>query len=157
MESAVWVVLDRDLSRTDPFGVRLEVPQIVQLVVYAEQLLDQEPDNEELRSAIDKLRLTWLPAMSVAARTFPTSPILPLIRRAIVEHRRLQFTYTREWTPGTSTRVVDPYQLRQTPLGYEMDAGPVGADGHIRTFLVGNMSDPEVLDDTFPEPPTRRG
>lgn len=152
MESGVWVALDRDISATDPFGVMLEVSQIVELLICADHLMAQEPENEDLRSAIDVLRVKWVPEMSTAGQTFPTSPTLPLIRRAIVEQRKLRFTYSREWEPGTSTRVVDPYVLRHTHLGYELDAGPVADNGRIRTYLVRNISDPQLLDETFEEP-----
>ncbi len=155
MESAVWVTLDRDIAASDLFGVMLDVPQIVELLICADHLLAQEPDNVDLRSAISALRLKWVPEMSIAGQTFPPSPVLPLIRRAIVERRRLRFTYSREWEPGTSTRVVDPYELKQTHLGYELDAGPVADDGHIRTFLVRNMSEPSLLDEKFAEPPDK--
>jgi len=155
MESAVWVALDRDIAASDLFGVMLDVPQIVELLICADHLLAQEPDNEDLRSAISALRLKWVPEMSTASQAFPPSPVLPLIRRAIVEQRKLAFTYSREWEPGTSTRAVDPYELKQTHLGYELDAGPVAADGHIRTFLVRNISNPQLLEEPFEEPPDK--
>lgn len=152
LQSAVWVALDRDLSGSDVFGVMLDVAQIVDLLTCADHLLAQEPDNEPLRTAVAALRLKWVPGMTSASQTFPSSPVLPTIRRAIVEHRQLKFVYSREWEPGTSVRIVDPYELKQTHLGYELDAGPVADNGRIRTFLVRNMSEVAVLDEHFEEP-----
>ena len=153
LQSAVWVALDRDITASDVFAVMLDVSQIVDLLVCGEHLLAQEPDNEPLRTALAALRLKWVPEMTSANQTFPAAPALPAIRKAIVERRRLRFSYSREWQPGTSVRVVDPYELKQTHLGYELDAGPVADNGRIRTFLVRNMSDVEVLDDEFVLPP----
>lgn len=152
VESAVWVALDRELSARDAFGVLLDVPQIVDLLTCAEHLQSLEPDNEDLRTAIAALRLRWVPELTMTGQAFPPPPGLPLIRRAIVQRHRLRFTYAREWEPGVSTRVVEPYELKQTRLGYELDAGPVRDDGRIRTFLVRNMTDLEPLPETFDRP-----
>lgn len=156
LESATWVALHRDLTSRDVFGVMLDVSQIVELLNYADHLLVQEPDNEALRTAAALLQVTWVPGMTLASRQFPPSPLLPLIRQAIVERRKLRFTYSREWRPGTAARDVDPYELRQTHLGYELDAGPVRKNGHIRTFLVRNIADLTVLSETFADPPDKR-
>lgn len=155
LESAVWVALDRDLTAKDLFSVMLDISEIVVVLTCAEHLYLQEPDNDALRRAIAALRLRWLPGMSTASQTFPSNPSLPAIRRAIVERRRLRFRYSREWEPGNSWRTVEPYELRQTHLGYELDAGPVADNGRIRTYLVRNMGDIEVLDEHFDAPPDR--
>lgn len=156
LESAVWVALDRDLSANDTFGVMLDVPQIVDILNCAEHLLAQEPDNEALRTAMAALQVKWVPDMTLAGQEFGGGGALPPIRRAIVERRRLRFRYSREWEPGTSVRTVEPYELKKTHLGYEVDAGPVADNGRIRTYLVRNMSEIEVLDDHFEEPPNKR-
>lgn len=156
LQSAVWVALDRDLSRSDAFGVLLDVAQIVDLLNCADNLLAQEPDNEALRNAVATLQVRWVPDMTLAGQTFRPSPVLPVIRRALIEHRRLRFQYSREWQPGTSVRVVEPYELKQTRLGYELDAGPVADNGQIRTYLVANMSEVTALDETFADPPDKR-
>lgn len=156
LQSAVWVALDRDVSSSDAFGVLLDVAQIVDLLSYADNLLAQEPDNDALRTAVAALQVRWMPGMTLVSQTFRPSPALPAIRRSLVERRRLRFQYNREWQPGTSVRVVDPYELKQTRLGYELDAGPVADNGRIRTYLVANMSDVEVLDETFEDPANKQ-
>ncbi len=49
-------------------------------------------------------------------------------------------------------RVIEPLHLVQTQRGWEVDAGPVGPEGNLRTYILSNIRSAEVLDETF-EPP----
>ena len=49
-------------------------------------------------------------------------------------------------------RVIEPLRLLQTHRGWEVDAGPVGPEGNLRTFILSNIRSVQVLDETF-EPP----
>ena len=51
-----------------------------------------------------------------------------------------------------SERVIEPYHLVQTRRGWEVDAGPLDADGQLRTFLLSNIRSVEVLEGTFEIP-----
>lgn len=48
--------------------------------------------------------------------------------------------------------MIEPLRLVQTRRGWEVDAGPVGPEGNLRTFLLSNVREFEVLDETFVPP-----
>lgn len=75
------------------------------------------------------------------------------INDAARRHRRVRMVYARAWAPGTSERTIEPYRAIRTRRGWEVDAGPLDADGHMRTFLVSGIREMDVLEETF-EPPT---
>lgn len=109
-----------------------------------------EPDNEILRSAADKLRRGLLPGIM---DTQPASWEPPAeIELARVEQRKVMITYARAWHPGVVERQVEPYRLLRTRRGWELDAGPVQANGRLRTFLVSRIQSLTVLDETFALP-----
>jgi proteasome accessory factor C len=112
--------------------------------------LDLEPDNEVLRSAVDKLRAGLLPGV-MPSQPPPWRPPREFeVARA--ELRPIKISYARAWHPGVVERVVEPYRLVRTRRGWELDAGPVQADGRLRTYLLDRVQDFQVLDETF-EPP----
>jgi proteasome accessory factor C len=112
--------------------------------------LDLEPDNEILRSAVDKLREGLLPGvMPSSAETWGPPHAFETAR---AEQRKITISYARAWHPGVVTRVVEPYRLVRTRRGWELDAGPVQANGRLRTYLLNRVQSFEVLAETF-EPP----
>jgi proteasome accessory factor C len=129
----------------------LSAHQLATLLTSAQELLALEPDNDELRGAIDALQANLLPVDGNDAPQWGASTARSL-RTAVDEHRRVRITYDRAWHPGRSERVVDPYRLVHTRRGWEVDAGPPGDDGSLRTFLVSGIRSVEVLSDTY-EPP----
>lgn len=151
-DAAVWVQREFRRADDDPFAVMLSVRHIVDLLACAESLYETEPDNDELRTAIAALRLQWFPQM-LETQASPDADVLPLLRQAIDERHKVRFVYCREWQPGVVPRIVEPWQLCRTHLGFELDAGPVRDNGRIRIYLVRNISDAELLDETF-EPPS---
>jgi len=122
----------------------------------ASALLEIEPDNTELAGAIDVLAETMFgPAAGVEDAAVPLrswNRLLPTLQAAHVGHRRLRIVYSRAWAPGVSTREIEPYRLVQTRRGWEVDAGPPDADGRLRTFLLSNIREAEVLDESFTPP-----
>ena len=48
--------------------------------------------------------------------------------------------------------MIEPYRLIHTRRGWEIDAGPVHADGELRTLLLDRIQSYTVLEETF-EPP----
>ena len=64
----------------------------------------------------------------------------------------MRIVYSRAWDAGVRERVIEPYRLLQTGRGWEIDAGPVDERGELRTFLLANVRESEVLDETFEVP-----
>ncbi|MET3962833.1 hypothetical protein ABIE44_002767 [Marmoricola sp. OAE513] len=120
----------------------------------AQALSEAEPGNTDLLGAIQVLTETMF-GESNAPR--PESParwnqaLVPL-QDAARDRRKVRIEYSRSWNEGIIDRVVEPYRLVQTRRGWEVDAGPLDADGKMRTYLLSNLRAHEVLDETF-EPP----
>lgn len=117
-------------------------------------LLDIEPGNTELADAIDVLAETMFgePEAAGAAVVPDWNRLLPQLQRAREQRRAVRIVYSRAWHPGVSEREIEPYHLVQTRRGWEVDAGPVGADGSLRTYLLSNIRSAEVLERTFEVP-----
>lgn len=116
----------------------------------AADLMGEEPDNVDLASACQKLLDVFLPGVRPNSG-FGSGASAKLVE-AIHGSRRVRITYSRQWNPGTTERVIEPYALTRTSRGREVDAGPVQPDGSIRTFLVNRIRAIEVLEETFVRP-----
>lgn len=145
------------IALTDPDAladlgvVRLTVEDMARIWRAGRLLLDYEPDNEVLDSALEVLANKWLEGPP--ADPEPGAEQVARIREAIEHRQRLRFRYARQWRPGVSDRGVDPYRLLRTSRGWELDAGPLDAAGAPRTFLLANIvSDVEVLPESFTVP-----
>lgn len=117
----------------------------------ARLLLETEPDNADLAAAMAVL------AESVTTGAGAESPgadvsVLDQFKGAVEQRQQVRITYSRAWRPGVGTRVVHPYRLVHTKRGWEVDAGPLDDTGAIRTFLLSNVRDLEVLPGTFTMP-----
>lgn len=123
----------------------------------ASALLDIEPDNTDLAEAIGVLTETMLGAPVAVADAPRWNRPLPLLQRAREERRRARIVYSRSWEPGVSERVIEPYRLVQTRRGWEVDAGPVADNGQLRTFLLSNIREVDVLEETFEIPQEAAG
>lgn len=119
-------------------------------------LLDIEPDNAELADAIDVLAETMFGEGDAGEAAEPAvadwNRLLPQFQRAREQRRAVRVVYSRAWQPGVSEREIEPYHLVQTRRGWEVDAGPVGPDGSLRTYLLSNIRSVEVLERTFEVP-----
>jgi proteasome accessory factor C len=155
-----------DERPADELGVEyLNAAELGLIYSAAKALADLDPDDQDLRDAIEVLTDTMLgttpetPVVEVRApASLETSgprpwnaPLEPL-ETAIETHRKVRIVYSRAWSEGVNTRVVDPYHLVKTRRGWEVDAGPPDDDGHLRTFLLPHIRECEVLDDTFDPP-----
>jgi proteasome accessory factor C len=135
----------------------------------AKAQLDLDPDDEDLRDALDALTETMLgpsaavdstpvvePAESRAPASLetpaPWNEPLDRLEEAIAARRKVRIVYSRAWTEGVGERVIDPYLLVATRRGWEVDAGPPDEQGRLRTYLLPHIRECEVLDETF-EPP----
>lgn len=138
-------------ERPEELGVEyVDASELALVYTAARGLLDLEPDNADLASAVAVLE-------SYVGDPVPSGPQawnapLETLQGAARDRRRVRITYSRAWFAGVTERMIEPYRLIQTRRGWEVDAGPVAEDGSIRTFLLSNIRTHEVLDETFELP-----
>jgi hypothetical protein len=149
--TAEVIVLTEPGALAELGAARLTVQDMAGIWRAGRVLLDYEPNNEALASALEVLAAEWLEGPEADAE--PGADQVATIRGAIEQRRRLRFRYERQWRPGISDREIDPYRLSRTSRGWELDAGPLDADGAPRTFLLANItSEVEVLSEHFAVP-----
>ena len=129
----------------------LTAGQLAALYEAGVDLLALEPDNAVLRAAVEAFESALAPADKPLAAQWGAGTAQAL-HRAAEEHRRVRITYVRQWRPGRSERVIEPYRLVRTRRGWEVDAGPADETAVVRTYLVSGIVDHEVLDETFVPP-----
>ncbi|HEY0890263.1 MAG TPA: WYL domain-containing protein [Nocardioides sp.] len=112
------------------------------------------PDGDDpLEEAIDVIVDTMFGSGGPAGPPGWRPPYLVDLQRASTERRKVRIVYSRQWEAGVFEKVVEPWRLVQTSVrGWEIDAGPVGDNGTLRSYLLSNVRSVEVLDETF-EPP----
>ncbi|TYL50136.1 WYL domain-containing protein [Nocardioides sp. BGMRC 2183] len=123
----------------------------------ATSLLDIEPDNADLIEAIGVLTETMLGTSDAEPDVRQWNRPLPLLRQAQAERRAARIIYSRAWRQGVSVREIEPYRLVQTRRGWEVDAGPPADDGSLRTYLLSNIREVELLEQTFTVPDDAAG
>lgn len=129
----------------------LSVTELARLYRAGRDRLELEPGNETLRSAVNKLRAGLLPGVTPSVRG-PLAPPPSDFEMARRQQRRVAIVYERTWHPGDRERIIEPYRLIHTRRGWEIDAGPIHADGALRTFLLDRVQSYTVLDQTFESP-----
>jgi proteasome accessory factor C len=129
----------------------LTAGQLAALYEAGVDLLALEPGNEVLRGAVEAFEVALEPADKPLASQWGAGTA-QVLHRAAEEHRRVRITYVRQWSPGASLRVIEPYRLVRTRRGWEVDAGPADDVTPVRTYLVSGIVQHEVLAETF-EPP----
>ena len=128
----------------------LRADQVARLYDAGKALLETEPGNEGLRSALRTLADEFLSGGSVAdARD--EDGVVARLHEAIATQRRVELVYARIWSPGVSARTVDPYELVRTRRGWELDAGPL-QDGRARTYIVDRIISAAILEEQFERP-----
>lgn len=143
-----------DERPADELGVEyVDASELALIHAAARALLEIDPDDEDLAGALDVLTETMFgePLPQGTKRSWQR-PLEPL-QDAVQARRRVRIVYSRSWHAGVTERVIEPYRLVQTRRGWEVDAGPVDEGGAIRTFLLSNIRDFEVLDSSFAAPP----
>jgi proteasome accessory factor C len=142
-----------DERPADELGVEhVDASELALVYASARALLDIEPDNEDLRAAVDVLTGTLLGGAVEEDGAASSERSLDALQDAVAQHRRVRIVYSRTWNEGVGERVVDPYRLVQTRRGWEVDAGPPDEHGRIRTFLLSNIRSYDVQNDTFTPP-----
>ena len=118
----------------------------------AEDLAHVEPGNEALARVVAELRSRWLPGVTDVWRPSFAGRFVQELSDAIAQHRSVWIRYERLWQPGVIERVIEPYELVRTHRGFEVDAGPVDEHGSIRSYVVDEIRDLQLTDDTFVPP-----
>ncbi len=143
----------RFVEETGELGVEyVDAAELALVHTAALALYDLEPDNEELAEAIGVLTETMLGEPGDEPRVADWKQALPLLQEAREKRQSARIVYSRAWSPGVSEREVDPYALVQTRRGWEVDAGPVDDEGRLRTYLLSNIREVELIDRTFEVP-----
>lgn len=122
-----------------------ELGEVIRLV--RERML-AEPDNSVLAEVLDALTGSG-PTGEESSAVERARPF----RRAAAERQRMRISYAPEWRSVLIERVIEPYQVVHTRRGWEIDAGVVGKEGVVGTFLVAGVRSFDVLADTFEPPP----
>ena len=140
-----------DAAAEDVLGVeQFDATVLGPLYQAAEDLLTEEPENDDLEDAVVLLRQRFLPG--VRRRRVVNARWVAELRRAIDARLRVRIVYSRAWEPGVTERVIEPYDLTYTARGAEVDAGPLDDAGAVRTFLVPRIRSLETLDESFDLP-----
>lgn len=143
-----------DARSADELGVEhVDAAELALIYTAARALLEIDQDDEDLAAAVDALAETMFGDVSSAhARPAPWNRALEPIEEAVRDHRKVRIVYSRAWDAGVRERLIEPYRLLQTGRGWEIDAGPVDERGELRTFLLANVRESDVLEETFEVP-----
>lgn len=151
---AAEIVKISDPRSIDELGVEhVDASELALIYTAATSLLDVEPDNDDLAAAIDALSETMLgDAAPDGAGPAPWNRLLEPIAEGQKRRVRVDIVYSRAWEVGVSKRTIEPYRLVRTRRGWEVDAGPIDERGTMRTFLLSNIREAHVGDETFELP-----
>lgn len=109
-----------------------------------------------LEEAIDVIAETMFGAAEGATplgRSSRRPPHLAALQCACTDRHKVRIVYARQWATGVVERIIEPWRLVQTAVrGWEVDAGPVGTNGELRSYLLSNVRSAEILDETFTLP-----
>jgi proteasome accessory factor C len=150
IESAAYVRL-RDLRTGVDVGAKfLSLGELTVVSRAGHALLAEEPDNDVLESALNKLGDSVLDGFDRGGPRWLGDQARKL-RQAARDCKRARIVYARAWHPGVVERVIEPYQVVHTRRGWEVDAAVAG-EGAVRTYLVSGIRELDVLDETFTRP-----
>ncbi len=138
----------------------LDAAELALIWTSAHALAEVEPDNTALHEALEVLAETMFGEVADDRERVPRPSSGPApwagpvedMKRAMDQNRRVRIVYSRAWQAGTVTRVIEPYRLVQTRRGWEVDAGAVEQGNALRTFLLSNIRECEVLTESFVPP-----
>lgn len=148
--SAAYVRL-RDLRTGVDVGAKfLSLGELTVVSRAGHDLLAEEPDNDVLQSALNKLDDSVLDGFDRGGPQWLGDQARKL-RQAARDCKRVRIGYARAWHPGVVERVIEPYQVVHTRRGWEVDAAVAG-EGAVRTYLASGIRKLDVLDETFSRP-----
>ncbi|MDT0200928.1 WYL domain-containing protein [Nocardioides sp. AE5] len=143
----------RVVSEDEDLGVEhLSADELALIYSAAVALLDVDPDDKDLAAATEVISATML-GTADAPVSAEWNHAVPAFQEAVADRRRVRITYSRAWHVGVDERVIEPLRLVQTRRGWEVDAGPVGTNGALRTYLLSNVRAAELTDEVFEQPP----
>ena len=116
-------------------------------------LLEVDPDDADLAAALAVIAETMYGEPAATPYVGDWTRHVRDLQDAQEQRHKVRIVYSRAWHPGVTDRVIEPLRLVQTRRGWEVDAGPVGPEGNLRTFLLSNLRAVEVMDEGF-EPPS---
>ena len=115
-------------------------------------LLEVDPDDADLAAALAVIAETMYGEATAAPYVGDWNRHVKDLQDAQEQGRKVRIVYSRAWRPGVIDRVIEPLRLVQTRRGWEVDAGPVGPEGNLRTFLLSNIRSVGILDERFQPP-----
>lgn len=133
----------------------LSADQLGSLYSAGQALLELEPGNEVLRSAIEAFRAGLLPVEDGDAPPYAPahgSDVARTLHDAVDRQHQVRITYARAWHPGSATRVVEPWRVVRTRRGWELDAVRADRPGQVYSFLVSGIASAELLGTRFERP-----
>jgi proteasome accessory factor C len=160
-DRAVWLssidgqlcVQMRSQSPAGELGVQLFTgEELATIYRTGQDVLEAEPANQVLASALAKLAEAALPAAEVFDEAAPGRGLLSDFALAVDQQRKVAIEYSAAWQTSITERVIEPYALTHTRRGWEVDAGPVRSNHRIRTFLLAQVRAHTVLPERFELP-----
>lgn len=130
----------------------LSVTELGAILEAAEDLSRLEPENEALARVIAEIRSRWLPGVADVWRPSLDGRFTGELNAAVRQNRRVWIRYERLWQPGIVERVIEPYELVRTQRGFEVDAGPLDDEGSVRTYVVEEIRELRLLEESFERP-----
>lgn len=115
-------------------------------------LLEVAPEDTDLVAALGVIAETMYGEPTATPSVGDWNRHVRDLQDAQEQARKVRIVYSRAWRPGVTDRVIEPLRLVQTRRGWEVDAGPVGPEGNLRTFILSNIRSVDVLDEGFQPP-----
>jgi proteasome accessory factor C len=140
----------------DPAGLGVEhlsAGDLAMIYTAGLAVLDVQQDDDDLAEGLAVIAETMYGEPTSAPRVADWTRFLAPLQEARATRRRVRILYSRAWKAGVGDRVIEPLRLIQTHRGWEVDAGPVGPEGNLRTYLLTNVRDVQILDESFDPPP----
>ena len=138
---------------TPGLGVdHLSAGDLATLYTAGTALLEVDPDDNDLAAALGVIAETMYGEPATTPSFGDWNRHVRDLQDAQEQARKVRIVYSRAWHPGVTDRLIEPLRLVQTRRGWEVDAGPVGPEGNLRTFLLSNIRSVEVLEEGFQPP-----
>lgn len=121
----------------------------------ASAALDLQPpgSHPELEASIGVIADTLMGDTAARMDNAWRPGCLDQLQQAMTQRRKVRIRYSRQWKTGVMETSIEPWRLVQTTArGWEVDAGPVAANGKLRTYLVSNVREANILDESFTLP-----
>lgn len=130
----------------------LTVADLGAVLQQAQDLVQIDPSDTAMARVVAEIRSRWLPGVTDVWRPGYEGQYEHLFAEAIAAKRCVWIRYERLWRPGIVEREIQPYDLVRTHRGFEVDAATPQEPTTIKTYLVDQIREAEILDDTFERP-----